>query len=228
MVRSEEIEVRIERAADILVRTGVCSSVADAVSLVHRLRGGDATVWPAASPAIASSVRNMLVCDAGTALRAMETAAAEAGCTVRSLGTGIDEPAHTLARRLVGELSSGDEERVVIVGAGETTVHVEPDLATGQGGRNQEVALAAAVLGTWPSSAAADSVAVGSVGTDGQDNGPAAGAVVAASLADDERAVDALRRHDSYTFFTTHAPHCHLITGPTHTNVADIFAAVRL
>jgi len=101
---------------------------------------------------------------------------------------------------------------------GETTVTLR---GNGCGGRNQEMALAAALaLDGWPG------VLVTCLATDGND-GPtdAAGAFAdgstirrAAALGLD--ATDYLARNDAYTFFASLGDL--VITGPTHTNVNDL------
>jgi hydroxypyruvate reductase len=106
-----------------------------------------------------------------------------------------------------------------LLAAGETTVHVR---GTGKGGRNQELALAAAARGLR------DAVFVlASVGTDGID-GPtdAAGAIVdsttlaRAAAAGVREPQGFLDENDSYRFFE---PLGDLIkTGPTDTNVGDV------
>jgi glycerate-2-kinase len=155
---------------------------------------------------------------------AMQGAAAEA----RQRGYEVvvlDEPVlgeariagPALIRRALLYAGSG---RVCIIASGETTVRVT---GPGRGGRNQELALSAAV-------ALADggaSAAFASIGTDGID-GPtdAAGAIVdtttvrrgaAAGLPPPAQLLD---RNDSYAFFDALGD---LIrTGPTGTNVGDL------
>jgi hydroxypyruvate reductase len=106
-----------------------------------------------------------------------------------------------------------------IISSGETTVTVT---GHGKGGRNQELALAAArVIGS-----AGGPAALASAGTDGVD-GPtdAAGAIVDSSTLNRAAAmglsIDAyLQNNDSYTFFGKLGD---LIrTGPTGTNVDDV------
>ncbi len=105
-----------------------------------------------------------------------------------------------------------------LVAAGETTVTVR---GTGQGGRNQEVALGAArVL------EGSDQILVASVGTDGID-GPtdAAGACATGGTLERARllgldAAAALAENDAYPFFR--ALEDLIVTGPTGTNVMDI------
>ena len=110
-----------------------------------------------------------------------------------------------------------------LISGGEPVVRLVEPSRRGQGGRNQQLALAA--LETfWEDGAAG--VAFVSGGTDGED-GPtdAAGAFFDAGIlrAAHERGLaprDFLARNDAYQFF---APlHALLKTGPTHTNVCDL------
>lgn len=128
---------------------------------------------------------------------------------------------------------------VALLAGGETTVTLRVDddddnARIGRGGRNQEIGLAAALA---LRDDGATNVVLASVGTDGTD-GPndAAGAMVDGGTVDRiERrpnttltAEEALRRHDSHTFFLQ--GECNnddddralVVTGPTGTNVADI------
>ncbi len=129
-----------------------------------------------------------------------------------------------------------------LIAGGETTVTIASGSSGGKGGRNQELALAAALqLQTLE----LRNVVLASVGTDGTD-GPtdAAGAVVdggtvhrldrndsqsssspASKKGDSCTAHEALARHDSYTYLqqTDEEGHSPLLyTGATGTNVADI------
>ena len=105
-----------------------------------------------------------------------------------------------------------------LVWGGETTVTVRGE---GKGGRNQELALAAALaLDGWPG------VLVMALATDGTD-GPtdAAGAVITGETAGRARALGldpmaALEANDSYSFFDALGDLLH--TGPTGTNVNDL------
>jgi len=107
---------------------------------------------------------------------------------------------------------------------GETTVTLKGD---GVGGRNLEIALAAAIaLEEWPETA------VATFATDG-DDGPtgAAGAIVTGKCVFDGRelnmnASEYLNNNDSYTYFKTlddagYGPHL-IITGQTGNNVNDL------
>jgi len=105
-----------------------------------------------------------------------------------------------------------------LVWGGETTVTVRGE---GKGGRNQELALAAALaLDGWPG------VLVMALATDGTD-GPtdAAGAVITGETVSRARALGldpmaALEANDSYSFFDALGDL--LRTGPTGTNVNDL------
>ncbi len=105
-----------------------------------------------------------------------------------------------------------------LIAGGETTVTLRND---GKGGRNQELALAAALqLNGWPA------ITLLSGGTDGTD-GPtdAAGALadgqtLSRARAEGLNARAFLDRHDSYPFFA--ALDDLVITGPTGTNVMDL------
>ena len=107
---------------------------------------------------------------------------------------------------------------VCLILGGETTVTVH---GRGKGGRNQELALAAALaLDGWPD------VAIASLGTDGTD-GPtdAAGAVATGETLKAGRALGldaaaALADNDSYRYFSALGDL--IITGPTGTNVNDL------
>ncbi len=129
----------------------------------------------------------------------------------RTAGSGVVARARHLA---------GDASRACVISSGETTVRVR---GKGRGGRNQELALAAA-----PALAAgARPIALVSLGTDGVD-GPtdAAGAFVDGTSL--RRAIElglppidvVLRDNDSYPFIDRLGD---LIrTGPTGTNVGDL------
>jgi glycerate 2-kinase len=113
-----------------------------------------------------------------------------------------------------------------LIYGGETTVTL-PANCLGQGGRNQELVLAAAIelsknsIPAW----------IGSIGTDGIDGqSPAAGAIAETQTyevakAQKIMAEDYLDRHDSYHFFEQLGQTA--ITGATGTNVADLSIALR-
>jgi glycerate 2-kinase len=126
-----------------------------------------------------------------------------------------------LARRIV---ASGKPVRppACLIAGGELTVTVR---GAGRGGRAQEFALAAAM-----DIAGLPNVWIAGVGTDGTD-GPtdAAGAVVDGGTLERAKAggLDAarfLRRNDAHAFFKQAGGH--IVTGPTGTNVNDLYLMI--
>ena len=136
----------------------------------------------------------------------LEGDASEAG---RSFAEALDRPPGTSA--------AGARFRAVLAG-GETTVRLT---GRGEGGRNQEAALAAALRLSGPRSAWA-----AFLGTDGVDGPtPAAGALADAGTIERARArrldpEEGLRRHESHPFFRALGDL--ILTGPTGTNVGDV------
>lgn len=120
-----------------------------------------------------------------------------------------------------------EKKSICLIGAGETTVTIH---GNGKGGRNQEMALAAAVaMDTAASSFKNYHVTFLSGGTDGQD-GPtdAAGAwvhpgIVKEALTCNHSPRNSLEQNDSYAFFSNLAAGRNLLkTGLTGTNVMDV------
>lgn len=165
----------------------------------------------------------------GTNRRALEAAADEArqrGYSVRIMTDRLVGEARDVAPRLIAALHDVREDRpVCLLWGGETTVTVR---GSGRGGRNQELALAAALaMEGWQAPAV-----LLSGGTDGRD-GPtdAAGAWVTPETATQarRRGMDPqayLDRNDAYAFFEALGQL--LFTGPTHTNVMDVQIGLRL
>ena len=167
---------------------------------------------------------NLLACQAA------ERAARDAGLHTLLLSTCIEGEAREVGRVLAGILREVDASQhplprpCCIIAGGETTVTVR---GAGRGGRNQELALAAA-FGLRE----LREVLLASVGTDGSD-GPtdAAGAWVDGSTLGRASATGldagrALAANDSYTLFDRLG---NLIrTGPTNTNVNDLYLLFAL
>ncbi len=121
--------------------------------------------------------------------------------------------------RLVRAATVAAVPRILVAG-GETTVSVR---GPGRGGRNQELALAAALQLEAEGSKTITLLAAGTDGIDGPTD--AAGACVDGGTADRgrERGHDpseALGQNDSYGFFLSEGGH--IRTGPTGTNVMDV------
>jgi len=132
--------------------------------------------------------------------------------------------ARDAGRYLAQELLKRKESnrKIAVIAGGETVVHLT---GTGLGGRNQELALAAAELLAGTANAAL--ISAGSDGTDGPTDA-AGGYVDADTLADLEKAgMDynfMLRNNDSY--HALQAVGGLVITGPTGTNVNDVTVAL--
>ncbi|BCX04257.1 MAG: hydroxypyruvate reductase [Candidatus Roseilinea sp.] len=159
-----------------------------------------------------------------------------AACVVTTTLRGeAREAGAQIARALLDADPPAQARGVCWIYGGETTVTLRPAPGgEGKGGRNQELALAAAIeldAHQTPGGSETLGVSIAALGTDGTD-GPtdAAGAIAFTDTLRRARARgleagDYLERHDSYHFF---APLGDLImTGPTGTNVADVIITLR-
>ena len=193
-------------------------------SVVRHLRAGVSGALPD-TPSAGSVFEKQtvhIVADGAAAARAAASTAADLGYEVEVAST-----------RLVGEtrLAAGEVVAAArrlrpgqgLVYAGETTVTVTGD---GVGGRNQELALAAAIV-----MAGEEGLTLLSFGTDGIDGktpvagGYADGTAVARGRALGLDAADYLQRNDSHTYLSAIGDT--VTTGPTGTNVCDLVLLVR-
>lgn len=210
----------LEDARRVLERTGIAREMPDALAAL--MQAGE-TPKPG-DPALAHS-RFVLIGGRRTAMDGVVDAA-----LAREIATIVfDEPitgdaasagrafatrAIAAARRIGGP--------VVVIASGETTVRV---VGEGTGGRNQEFALGAAL-----EIAGSRGVTIAAFGTDGIDGtSHAAGAIADATTV--ERAAGAgldarraLAANDATPFFE--ALDELVVTGPTGTNVGDVFIAM--
>jgi glycerate 2-kinase len=185
-----------------------------------------------ASHTVFANAATVLVGNNELAVLAAADEAKRRGYNPVVLGTRIEGEARHVAgvftamAQHIGGAYSMVQRPAALIAGGETTVTLTHNSA-GKGGRNQELALAAAMqlehLGLR-------NVVLASVGTDGTD-GPtdAAGAVVDGATIRrlSGSAEQALRQHNAYPYLKQAAMgedlHCPLImTGPTGTNVADV------
>ena len=213
-------------AEQILKGYGIWDQVAPAVRN-HIAKGSSGQIedTPKSGHAAFEKCFQMLV---GTNLQALKAAGREAqrlGYHPLILSSKVEGEAREVARfytaiakEILGS-ANPLKSPVCVLAGGETTVTLT---GNGRGGRNQEFALAAAmaIKGT-------DGIFVLSGGTDGTD-GPtdAAGAMadgttIARARKKDLDAKDFLQRNDSYNFFQKLDDL--LVTGPTLTNVMDIY-----
>ena len=186
---------------------------------------GDIPDTPKPHDPVFANSSTLVVADNRTAANAALAKATELGYNTILLSTFVEGEAAEVAKVLVGlgrEVQASGQPvpaPACLILGGETTVSLGDN--PGQGGRNQELALAAALaLQHLPG------LTVVSLATDGTD-GPtdsAGGISNSSTVARGERAglsaADNLRRHDAYPFLRTTADL--LLTGPTRTNVNDL------
>ena len=176
-----------------------------------------------------STTQNVIVGNLDLALSAAEAQARALDYETRIVEHALQgearEAARMMAHRARSELAAMKEgEKHCLIWGGETTVTVH---GSGKGGRNQELALAFAMEIEGVSG-----LTLLSAGTDGTD-GPTdtAGASVNGNTVPQARRLDiaaepCLAQNDSYSFFhrldAVAGTDCHIITGPTGTNVMDL------
>ncbi|WP_299643376.1 glycerate kinase [uncultured Chloroflexus sp.] len=195
--------------------------------LTAGVRGEQPETLKPGDPLLAT-VQNVGIGSNAQAARAALAAAQVAGLNAMLLTTYLEGEAREVGRVLAGiarEIVTSDQplpRPACIIAGGETTVTLR---GTGLGGRNQELALSAALALEGLTDAAVIALA-----TDGGD-GPtdAAGAVATGATVARARALgldplDHLRRNDAYPFFA--ALDDLLRPGPTGTNVNDLVFVV--
>lgn len=172
-----------------------------------------------------------IIADNAIAVEAARAEAERQGFQALVLTTFLEGEARQAARFIVAlarEVQSHHRPLAppaCLILGGETTVTLSDCPHPGRGGRNQELALAAALA-----LAGSDGMAVISLGSDGSDGptdaagGIADGGTVARGLALGLDAAEHLRRHDAYPFLD--AVGGLLRTGPTRTNVNDLILAL--
>ena len=210
-------------ALDVLRRRGVVDRVAS--SIVDRLQAGargEIAETPKAAESLFTKVTHVVVGNNRLVVDAAAAAAERLGYAPR-VAAGLEGEAREAARTLVAQARSLPPRACLIAG-GETTVTVG---GGGRGGRCQEFALASALAFQ-----ASDDLTVLAAGTDGTD-GPtdAAGALVDAETISKARAAGldpdcALADNDSHAFLG--ATGDLIVTGPTNTNLLDLYIALRL
>lgn len=169
--------------------------------------------------ALFARVRSHVVASNADAVAAALAAAGHRGLRPVALGALLQGEARDLGRRLGALcLALRPAMPLLVAAGGETTVTLRGD---GRGGRNQELALAAAL--SLEGATGATLLAAGTDGTDGPTG--AAGACVDGGTLARGRALGldgaaALDRNDSHGFFSREGGL--VVTGPTRTNVMDL------
>jgi len=219
-------------ALGVLAAYGLTSAIPEAARVY--LEAGAAGSLPETPVPGDPLFERVLTCVIGdnrrAALAAVEAARAM-GLAAMLLSTYVEGEAREVGQvlgALAKELRAGDgplPRPACLVLGGETTVTVR---GSGMGGRNQEMALGAALaLDGW-----GPKVAVATFATDGGDgSGDAAGAVVDGTTLARARALGldphaALANNDSYHFWQALGDA--ILTGPTGTNVNDLAFVVAL
>lgn len=205
---------RAQHAVDEL---GIAAALPEAVRQALATPRGAACVQ--AGDDALRGVRHHVLASNRTALAAAREAARRQGAEVRLVSPPLAGEARDAGRFLVDLAKGVDDRRPTwLVAGGETTVTVR---GGGRGGRNQELALAAACA--LEGRAGVSLLAAGTDGSDGPT--PAAGAFadggsVARGAAAGVSAQTALRENDAYSFFRAEGGLFE--TGPTGTNVMDL------
>jgi len=210
-------------AREVLVRRGLAERVP--ASVARRLEAGlagEIQETPKPGDRLFSRVTNIVIGNNALITDAAVATAGRLGFRPDLLTRELQGEARDVARDFVARARRLEPPACLIAG-GETTVTVT---GRGKGGRCQEFALAAA-LELRPT----DRITILAAGTDGTD-GPtdAVGAIVdagsvergAAAGADARRA---LEDNDAYRFLQTSGDL--LVSGPTRTNLLDLYVAVR-
>lgn len=218
-------------AVDVLRRSRVWRDVPASVRrhLLHGRRGKVPETLKAGSRRL-RRVQHEIVGNNAGMLRAVTQAARQAGLRTMLLSAILTGEARAAAQQLgclARRIASGSEvlqRPCCVVAGGETTVTVT---GRGTGGRAQEFAAAAAFELAGLSDAWV--VAMGSDGTDGPTD--VAGAVVdGLTVARAKRAgvnlLRAFQRHNTYPALKR--LRCHIRTGPTGTNVNDLYLLLLL
>lgn len=209
------------RAKEILKKRSVWRVAPEAVrSLIQSGLGGSVPETPKPGSETFTKVDNVLVGSNEEPCESARKELAGAGYDASLASTTVQGEARGVGRKLATLAMSKSKRRtaVALVAGGETTVHVTGD---GTGGRNQEVALSAAIA-----IAGRGGITIASFGTDGVD-GPtsAAGAMADSETVRRGRALgmearDYLRNNDSNSYFGKLGDL--IVTGPTGTNVNDV------
>ena len=213
-------------AEKILKGYGIWEQLAsDVRNHIEKGSSGQIADTPKSDDTVLQQCSQVMVGNNLQALKAAGKAAEQLGYRLLILSSKVEGEAREVAKfyaAIAKEALASEnplKPPICILAGGETTVTLQGD---GQGGRNQEFALAAALAIDG-----LDNIVILSGGTDGTD-GPtdAAGAIADGTTAVRARKnglnpKDFLQRNDSYNFFQKLDDL--VMTGPTRTNVMDIY-----
>lgn len=210
---------RFADAWDVVVQAGLAERLAPRVRA--HLQAGLRGERPE-TPERLEGVEARVIASNEQALAAAAEAAHGEGLRVLRDPQPLAGEAREAAARLLaaGRRAAGPAPLLFLAG-GETTVQLDSGSGTGRGGRNQELALAAALA--LDGDPGVRLLAAGTDGSDGPTDAAGAFADGGTVARGDARGVDAraaLARHDSFGFFVAEGGL--LRTGPTGTNVMDV------
>jgi hydroxypyruvate reductase len=210
-------------AWDAVSRRGVLDQVPAAVrARLAAGRRGELAETPRPDDPIFARVETRVIAGLREAAEGAAQAARARGYEPVIGSLTVEGEARDVAPELIAAARAPGRTPLCFIAGGETTVTVR---GRGRGGRNTELALAAALAIDGR-----DDVAVASLATDGDDGTTgAAGAVATGETVELGRArgldaADFLARNDSASYFEEVGGL--LATGPTGTNVADLFAVL--
>ncbi len=214
-------------ALDVLERHDILDAIPAAIR--KHLEAGEAgriPETPKPGDPILARVQTLIVADNARAAEAAQRRAEALGFHTLLLSTYVEGEARdvaTVAAAIGKEIAVADRpvrRPACVLMGGETTVHVR---GNGKGGRNQELALAAALaIRGW------DDILIASLATDGSDGptdaagGLVDGTTVARGVTSGQAAEAALSANDAYPFLEQVGDL--IVTGPTNTNVNDLIA----
>jgi glycerate 2-kinase len=210
-------------ALGVLTRRGLTAPPA-VLAYLQAGAAGDAPETPKPGDPLFERVSTHVIARNRDALEGAAREAERLGCEARIVTDSLEGEARVVAGEIVAEALRAQAELEVgarplaLLWGGETTVTVTGD---GRGGRNQELALAAAI-----ELAGHREILLAALGTDGTDGptdaagGRADGGTVARGESAGFSARKCLDHNDAYHFLRASGDL--LITGPTGTNVNDL------
>ncbi len=216
-----------EDALDVLRRFDILDKVPPVIRRhLEAGAGGAMPDTPKAGDPVLERVQTLIVADNARAAEAAQRRAEALGFNTLLLSTYVEGEARdvaAVAAAIGKEIAAAGRplaRPACVLMGGETTVHLR---GRGKGGRNQELALAAALaIQGW------DDITIASLATDGSDGptdaagGLVDGSTVARGAARGLSARAALDANDAYPFLEQVGDL--IVTGPTNTNVNDLMA----
>lgn len=217
-----------KQALDVLLKYDLVKSAPPGIiKYLEEGRDGARPETPGPTDHIFRKVHNIIIGSNKIALEAARSRAEDLGMNAYVIDTSLQGDCETVASYIVDEAvqiqaDPAHPKPVCLLFGGETTLHMK---GTGEGGRNQHLALL--VAERLKDKAGITFLAAGSDGTDGPTD--AAGAVVdsatyPSALDREMNPDDYLENFDSYNFFRVAGGH--IVTGPTMTNVMDVIVVI--